>query len=66
MVAAVLAGVSLGQCSHYQTIRHLSIPTGFAVDSNEGFGVGVNVDLVTKKALKPKTGERILSETVYI
>ena len=26
----------------------------------------VNVDLVTKKALKPKIGERILSETVYI
>lgn len=28
--------------------------------------LGVNVDLVTKKALKPKIGERILSETVYI
>ena len=27
---------------------------------------GVNVDLVTKKVLKPKIGERILSETVYI
>ena len=26
----------------------------------------VNDDLVTKKALKPKIGERILSETVYI
>jgi predicted nucleotidyltransferase len=26
----------------------------------------VNVDLVIKKALKPKIGERILSETVYI
>ena len=28
--------------------------------------LGVNVDLVIKKALKPKLGERILSETVYI
>lgn len=28
--------------------------------------LGVNVDLVIKKALKPKIGERILSETVYI
>jgi predicted nucleotidyltransferase len=28
--------------------------------------LGVNVDLVAKKALKPKIGERILSETVYI
>lgn len=28
--------------------------------------LGVNVDLVTKKALKPKIGERILSETIYI
>ena len=28
--------------------------------------LGVDVDLVTKKALKPKIGERILSETVYI
>ena len=28
--------------------------------------LGVNVDLVTKKALKPKIGERILSGTVYI
>jgi predicted nucleotidyltransferase len=28
--------------------------------------LGVNVDLVTKKALKPKIGERILRETVYI
>ena len=28
--------------------------------------LGVNVDLVTKKALKPKIGERILNETVYI
>lgn len=28
--------------------------------------LGVNVDLVTKKSLKPKIGERILSETVYI
>jgi predicted nucleotidyltransferase len=28
--------------------------------------LGVNVDLVTKKALKPKIGERILSKTVYI
>ena len=28
--------------------------------------LGVNVDLVAKKALKPKLGERILSETVYI
>jgi predicted nucleotidyltransferase len=28
--------------------------------------LGVNVDLVLKKALKPKIGERILSETVYI
>jgi len=28
--------------------------------------LGVNVDLVTKRALKPKIGERILSETVYI
>ena len=28
--------------------------------------LGVNVDLVTKKALKPKIGQRILSETVYI
>ncbi len=28
--------------------------------------LGANVDLVTKKALKPKIGERILSETVYI
>ena len=28
--------------------------------------LGVNVDLVTKKALKPKIGDRILSETVYI
>jgi predicted nucleotidyltransferase len=28
--------------------------------------VGVNVDLVEKKALKPKIGKRILSETVYI
>ncbi len=28
--------------------------------------LGVNVDLVTKKALRPKIGERILSETVYI
>ena len=28
--------------------------------------LGVDVDLVIKKALKPKIGERILSETVYI
>ena len=28
--------------------------------------LGVNVDLVIRKALKPKIGERILSETVYI
>jgi predicted nucleotidyltransferase len=28
--------------------------------------LGVNVDLVTKKALKPEIGKRILSETVYI
>ncbi len=28
--------------------------------------LGVNVDLVTKKALKPKIGKRILSETLYI
>jgi predicted nucleotidyltransferase len=28
--------------------------------------LGVNVDLVTKKALKPIIGERILSETEYI
>jgi predicted nucleotidyltransferase len=28
--------------------------------------LGVNVDLVTKKTLKPKIGEPILSETVYI
>ena len=28
--------------------------------------LGVNVDLVAKKALKPKLGERILNETVYI
>jgi predicted nucleotidyltransferase len=28
--------------------------------------LGANVDLVTKKALKPKIGQRILSETVYI
>ena len=28
--------------------------------------LGLNVDLVIKKALKPKIGERILSETVYI
>ena len=28
--------------------------------------LGANVDLVIKKALKPKIGERILSETVYI
>ena len=28
--------------------------------------LGVNVDLVAKKALKPKLGELILSETVYI
>jgi len=28
--------------------------------------LGVNFDLVTKKALKPKIGERILNETVYI
>jgi predicted nucleotidyltransferase len=28
--------------------------------------LGVNVDLVAKKALKPKLGQRILSETVYI
>ncbi len=28
--------------------------------------LGANVDLVTKKALKPRIGERILSETVYI
>ena len=28
--------------------------------------LGVNVDLVAKKALKPKIGKRILSETVYI
>jgi hypothetical protein len=28
--------------------------------------LGVNVDLVIKKALKPKLGERILSQTVYI
>ena len=28
--------------------------------------LGVNVDLVEKKALKPKIGKRILSETVYI
>ncbi len=28
--------------------------------------LGVNVDLVTKGALKPNIGERILSETVYI
>ncbi len=28
--------------------------------------LGVNVDLVSKKALKPKIGERILRETVYI
>jgi predicted nucleotidyltransferase len=28
--------------------------------------LGVNVDLVTKKALRPKLGERILSETVYV
>ena len=28
--------------------------------------LGVKVDLVAKKALKPKLGERILSETVYI
>ena len=28
--------------------------------------LGVKVDLVKKKALKPKIGERILSETVYI
>ena len=28
--------------------------------------LGENVDLVTKKALKPKIGERILSEVIYI
>ena len=28
--------------------------------------LGLNVDLVAKKALKPKIGKRILSETVYI
>ena len=28
--------------------------------------LGLDVDLVAKKALKPKIGERILSETVYI
>ena len=28
--------------------------------------LGVDVDFVTKKALKPKIGERILRETVYI
>ena len=28
--------------------------------------LGVNVDLVIKKALKPKIGERILGDTVYI
>ena len=28
--------------------------------------LGANVDLVIKKALKPKIGKRILSETVYI
>jgi predicted nucleotidyltransferase len=28
--------------------------------------LGVNVDLVLKKALKPKIGESILSETLYI
>ena len=28
--------------------------------------LGVDVDLVAKDALKPKIGERILSETVYI
>jgi len=28
--------------------------------------LGVNVDLVTKKALKPKIGERILREVKYI
>ena len=28
--------------------------------------LGANVDLVIRKALKPKIGERILSETVYI
>jgi predicted nucleotidyltransferase len=28
--------------------------------------LGVNVDLVIKIALKPRLGERILSETVYI
>ncbi|UCH21003.1 MAG: nucleotidyltransferase family protein [Deltaproteobacteria bacterium] len=28
--------------------------------------LGVDVDLVAKNALKPKIGERILSETVYI
>ena len=28
--------------------------------------LGVNVDLVEKKALRPKIGKRILNETVYI
>jgi len=28
--------------------------------------LGINVDLVTKKALKPRIGERILSEVVYV
>ena len=27
---------------------------------------GVNVDLVTKKALKPRIGQRILSEVIYV
>jgi len=28
--------------------------------------LGINVDLVTKKALKPRIGQRILSEVVYV
>ncbi len=28
--------------------------------------LGINIDLVTRKALKPKIGERILAEVLYV